>query len=204
MTPHARRFGAVALGAAVVAGCAFGRHDPASALRARRLMVPVAGLRPADVPDTFADVRDGGTRRHQALDIPAPRGTPVVAADDGTVLAIRTGGRGGRTVYATDPERRFVYYYAHLDQHRPELRKGTWIARGQVLGAVGTTGNASPGTPHLHFQVMLWPDDGRWWAGRPIDPRPFLLLPGTVTESGAACSRSTPTALRAELPDTGT
>ena len=179
MTPHARRLVAVALGAAVVAGCAF-RHDPAAALRKRRLMVPVAGLRPADVPDTFTDVRDGGTRRHQALDIPAPRGTPVVSADDGTVLAIRSSGRGGRTVYATDPDRRFVYYYAHLDRHRPELRKGATITRGQVLGAVGTTGNASPTAPHLHFQVMLWPDDGRWWAGRPIDPRPYLAIAGAT------------------------
>jgi peptidoglycan LD-endopeptidase LytH len=180
MTPHARRLVAVALGAAVVAGCAFGRHDPAAALRARRLMVPVAGLRPADVPDTFADGRDGDARRHQALDIPAARGTPVVSADDGTVLAIRSGGRGGRTVYATDPDRRFVYYYAHLDRHRPELRNGASIVRGQVLGAVGTTGNASPSAPHLHFQVMLWPDDGRWWAGRPIDPRPFLTIAGAT------------------------
>jgi murein DD-endopeptidase MepM/ murein hydrolase activator NlpD len=180
VTAGARRLVAVAVVAAVVAGCAFGRRDPAAALRARRLMVPVAGLRPADVPDTFGDVRDGGTRRHQALDIPAARGTPVLSTDDGTVLAIRTSGRGGRTVYATDPDRRFVYYYAHLDRHRPDLRKGATIARGQVLGAVGTSGNASPTAPHLHFQVMLWPDDGRWWAGRPIDPRPYLTIVGTT------------------------
>ena len=180
MRARARRLVAVALGAAVVAGCAFGRSNLAAALRARRLMVPVAGLRPADVPDTFDDVRDGGLRRHHALDIPAPRGTPVVSADDGTVLAVRTNGLGGLTVYATDPDRRFVYYYAHLDQHRPDLRKGATIARGQVLGSVGTTGNASPTAPHLHFQVMLWPDDGRWWAGRPIDPRPFLMIAGAT------------------------
>ena len=172
----------MALAAGVVAGCALvrGPDDVDRALRARRLMVPMAGVEPDQVPDTFDERRDGGGRRHGALDIPAPRGTLVVSADDGTVLAVRSSRLGGRTLYAPDPDRRFVYYYAHLDRHRPGLRQGTALARGQVLGDVGTTGNAPHGAPHLHFQVMVWPDDGRWWDGRPIDPRPFLVMPGAA------------------------
>jgi murein DD-endopeptidase MepM/ murein hydrolase activator NlpD len=142
-------------------------------------MVPVAGVDPADVPDTFDAARDGGRRRHEALDIPAPRGTPVVSTDDGVVLAIHESRAGGRTVYATDPDRRFVYYYAHLERYRTGLRAGTTLARGDVLGAVGTSGNADHDFPHLHFQVTVVGDDGDWRHGRAIDPRPFLARPGT-------------------------
>jgi murein DD-endopeptidase MepM/ murein hydrolase activator NlpD len=179
VTPAARRVAGAAVAAGLLAGCSLfrGRDDVAAALRTRELMVPVAGVRPADVPDTFDDPRDGGARRHEALDIPAPRGTPVVSADDGIVLALRTNQLGGRTVYAADPDRRFVYYYAHLDR-RTELPPGTSIARGDVLGTVGATGNADRREPHLHFQVMTYPETGRWWDGRPIDPRPFLARPG--------------------------
>jgi murein DD-endopeptidase MepM/ murein hydrolase activator NlpD len=156
--------------ATLLAGCSLFRRDDVAALRSRELMVPVAGVRPEDVPDTFDDSRSGG-RRHLALDILAPRGTPVVAADEGVVLALRENRRGGLTVYATDPERRFVYYYAHLDHYRAGLRRGDRIARGELLGYVGTTGNADRHEPHLHFQVMRFPDDGRWWDGTPIDAR---------------------------------
>jgi murein DD-endopeptidase MepM/ murein hydrolase activator NlpD len=168
----------------LVTGCAVLRgRDDTAALHARRLMVPVAGVRPEDVPDTFADTRDAGRRRHAALDIPSPRGTPVLSVDDGIVLAVRDNRRGGRTVYACDPGRRFVYYYAHLDRRRPDLRAGSSLARGDVLGTVGTTGNADGAGPHLHFQVMVYPDDGRWWDGRPVDPRPFLALAGRARQS---------------------
>ena len=172
---RARRYAATTL-ALALAGCGRARvadEDVVAALRARRLVVPVVGVRPADVPDGFDELR-GGRRRHGAIDIPAPRGTPVVSADDGVVLAVRVSPRGGRTVYATDPDRRFVYYYAHLDRWQPSLRAGTALARGDPLGAVGATGNADRAGPHLHFQVMVYPPDGHWWRGRPIDPRPFF------------------------------
>jgi murein DD-endopeptidase MepM/ murein hydrolase activator NlpD len=181
VTLAAPRVAGAALAACLLAGCSLfrGRTDVAAALRARDLMVPVAGVRPADVPDTFDERRDGGARRHGALDIPAPRGTPVVSADDGVVLALRTSRLGGRTVYASDPDRRFVYYYAHLDR-RTDLRPGTAIARGDVLGTVGTTGNADRREPHLHFQVTIYPESGRWWDGLAVDPRPFLMRVGRV------------------------
>lgn len=171
---------AMLLGAGVVLGCGLVRNRDAvtAALRARGLMVPVAGVDPADVPDTFDERRDAGRRRHRALDIPAPRGTPVVSADDGVVLAVRTSRLGGRSVYAADPDRRFVYYYAHLDRYRPGLRRGMALRRGDVLGAVGTSGNADRRGPHLHFQVLVYPSDGRWWHGEPVDPRPFFVHAG--------------------------
>jgi len=176
------RLAGAAVAAVALAGCAIlrGERDVGAALAARRLMVPVAGVRPSDVPDTFDAPRDGGTRRHGALDIPAPRGTPVVAADEGVVLAVRQNRLGGRVVYATDPDRRFVYYYAHLDRQRDGLRPGTRLARGDVIGAVGSTGNADRREPHLHFQVMVFPGDGAWWEGRPVDPRPYLAVPGVA------------------------
>ena len=183
-----RRTAVAALCAGAIAACApIRRHaDVEAALRSRQLMVPVAGVRPEDVPDTFDQTRDGGKRRHHALDILAPRGTPVVSTDDGTVLAVGASRLGGRSIYATDTEGRFIYYYAHLDRQEPGLRAGVAVVRGQVLGAVGTTGNAPRTAPHLHFQVTIRPADGRWWAGTPIDPRPFLVAPGAVTETGDA------------------
>jgi murein DD-endopeptidase MepM/ murein hydrolase activator NlpD len=182
VTGAARRAIAAALCVTALAACGplRRRADWEAALRSRRLMVPIAGVRPEDVPDTFDDLRDGGKRRHHALDIFAPRGTPIVSADDGIVLAVGASRLGGRSIYATDPDGRFVYYYAHLDRHHPGLRAGAEIVRGQVLGEVGTTGNAPRTAPHLHFQVTIRRDDARWWAGTPIDPRPFLVAPGRV------------------------
>lgn len=182
MTRGRARRAAVALVAIALGGCALlrGERNAGEALAARRLMVPVAGVQPSEVPDTFADPRDGGARRHGAVDIPAPRGTPVVAADEGMVLAVRTNRLGGRIVYATDPDRRFVYYYAHLDRQRDGLRPGTRLAQGDPIGAVGSTGNADRREPHLHFQVLLRAGDAAWWEGRPIDPRPYLVKPGAL------------------------
>ena len=141
----------------------------------RGLLVPVSGVIAAQLRDTFDEGRDGG-RVHRALDILAPRGTPVVAADDGRVLRVRQNALGGNTVYATDPAGRVVYYYAHLDAYRPGLAEGATIARGDLLGIVGTTGNAPKDTPHLHFQVMRMPPDGRYWDGDAINPYPLFLL----------------------------
>ena len=141
----------------------------------RGLLVPVAGVAVSQLSDTFDEGRDGG-RVHRALDILAPRGTPVLAADDGRVLRVRPNALGGNTVYTTDPEGRVVYYYAHLDAYQRGLTEGATVARGDVLGIVGTTGNAPKDTPHLHFQVMSMPADGKYWDGEAINPYPLFLL----------------------------
>jgi murein DD-endopeptidase MepM/ murein hydrolase activator NlpD len=143
-------------------------------LRAQGLRVPVQGVRAADVPSTFGERRDGGGRPHGALDILAARGTPVLAAADGRVLKLFESRAGGHTVYVADARGRWVYYYAHLDAYRPGLAEGQTVRAGDVLGAVGSTGNASPGTPHLHFAVARVADLRRWWAGTPVDPKPYL------------------------------
>lgn len=144
-------------------------------LRARHLVVPVAGADMSKVVDTFLDGRDGD-RVHHALDILAPRGTPILAADDGKVLRMSSNNLGGITMYTVDPLNRIVYYYAHMDHYNDAMTPGRTIVRGDTLGYVGTTGNAPKDTPHLHFQIMRWPADGKYWNGEPIDP--FELLGG--------------------------
>jgi murein DD-endopeptidase MepM/ murein hydrolase activator NlpD len=145
-----------------------------AALRAVGLRVPVAGVAPPRVPDSFGERRGGGSRPHEAIDILAPRGTPVVAAADGRVHKLFTSAAGGLTVYVLDPTGRLVYYYAHLDAYRPGLAEGQAVRAGDALGTVGASGNASPDAPHLHFAVARLDDPRRWWAGTPIDPKPFL------------------------------
>ena len=145
-------------------------------LRSRQLLVPVAGVRADRIPDTFKAPRGtDGSRRHEAVDILAPRGTPVVSADDGRVLKLRKNSAGGTTIYATDPAERIIYYYAHLERYREPIHEGMKLAKGDTIGFVGTTGNAPKNVPHLHFQVMRMPADGRWWGGDPIDPLPMLV-----------------------------
>lgn len=145
-------------------------------LRTRQLLVPVAGVPVDRIPDTYRAPRGrDGSRRHEAVDIMAPRGTPVLSADDGQVLKLRTNAAGGTTIYATDPEERIIYYYAHLDRYHGRLREGMKLAKGDTIGFVGTTGNAPKNVPHLHFQVMRMPADRRWWGGEPIDPLPMLV-----------------------------
>ncbi len=147
-------------------------------LRSRQLLIPVPGVRGADLPNTFDEARSGGARRHDAIDILAPRGTPVLSVDAGRIARIDTSDRGGLSLYATDPSGRFVYYYAHLDAYRRGLRDGQSLERGDTLGFVGTTGNAPPGTPHLHFAISLLGDPRRWWDGTAVNP--WLLLAGEI------------------------
>jgi murein DD-endopeptidase MepM/ murein hydrolase activator NlpD len=149
-------------------------------LREKEIAIPVAGVGSARIEDTFTAARDGGERQHNAVDILAPLNTPVLAADDGVVLRLSTNTLGGITIYATDKDQAFVYYYAHLDHYQRDLAVGQSIAKGDTIGFVGTTGNAPKNVPHLHFQIMLWPADGRWWNGEPINPYPFLR--GTATK----------------------
>ena len=144
-------------------------------LLARGIFIPVAGATLSQLHDNFDEGRDGG-RAHLALDIMAPRGTPVLSADSGRILRISVSSLGGNTIYATDPLGRVVYYYAHLDGYQPGLAQGALVARGDTLGFVGTTGNAPKDTPHLHFQVMRMPQDGKYWDGDPINPYPLILL----------------------------
>jgi murein DD-endopeptidase MepM/ murein hydrolase activator NlpD len=148
------------------------------ALRARGLVIPVAGVPPERIPDTFNAARSGA-RVHRATDILAPRGTPVLSADEGRVLRVSRNRFGGLVVYATDPDGRFVYYYAHLDRHADGIAEGTKLAKGDVIGYVGTTGNAPKDTPHLHFQVMRRERDKGYWEGTPLDARPFLVESGS-------------------------
>jgi murein DD-endopeptidase MepM/ murein hydrolase activator NlpD len=147
--------------------------DDVQYLRARRLIVPVVGVEPEDLHDDFNAARGGG-RRHNAIDILAPYGTPVVAADDGYILRLSRNRAGGIVVYATDPEERVVYYYAHLAGYFEGLNAGKAIAKGDTLGYVGTSGNAPENTPHLHFQIMRMRGGGRYWNGEPFNPYPLL------------------------------
>jgi murein DD-endopeptidase MepM/ murein hydrolase activator NlpD len=139
-------------------------------LKGRGLVVPVAGVEPAELRPTFDEMRGGGSRRHEALDILAPRGTPVVAAVDGRIAKLFTSKAGGLTIYQFDPEEQYSYYYAHLDRYAPGVVEGQTVTRGNVIGYVGTTGNAPPGTPHLHFAIFKLGPDKRWWEGEPVDP----------------------------------
>ncbi|GEM_PF-239796 len=146
-------------------------------LASLELMVPVAGVRPSQLRDSYDEPRGGG-RTHRAIDILAPRGTPVLSVDDGRVLRLRRSSLGGITIYAVDAGDHYVYYYAHLDHYAASLAEGKTVAKGEVIGYVGTTGNAPANVPHLHFQLMRRPNAARWWDGPPIDPTPFLVLPG--------------------------
>jgi len=138
-------------------------------LRLRSLLLPVRGIDLDDLHSSFADPRGSG-RRHQAIDILAPRGTDVVAVEDGVVAKLFTSVAGGLTVYQFDPSQTFVYYYAHLDRYAPGMREGLALRRGDAIGAVGTTGNAPENTPHLHFAILKLDPDKRWWGGTALDP----------------------------------
>lgn len=141
-------------------------------LRARDLMVPVQGVPRSRLIGSFREAR--GSRVHEALDIAAPRGTPVLAADNGTVLKLFTSRGGGLTIYIADPSKRFIYYYAHLDAYARGLAAGQSVVKGQQIGTVGTTGNAPANTPHLHFAILRNDDMTKWWQGTPLDPFPIL------------------------------
>jgi murein DD-endopeptidase MepM/ murein hydrolase activator NlpD len=149
-------------------------------LHYRGLLVPIAGIDASKIPNSFSDARDG-QRKHNAIDIFAKRGTPVLSADDGTILKVGTNTLGGNIVWAVDAHRRFVYYYAHLDRWADGLRDGMSIQRGDVLGYVGTTGNAPKNIPHLHFQLLRYTNDKRYYDGPPINPLPFFIMTTSTT-----------------------
>ena len=139
----------------------------------RELGVPVAGITAKSLHDTFNELR-GGTRPHEALDIMAPRGTPVLSAADGRVLKLFNSKPGGLMVYAVDSTERYILKYGHLDAYAPGLADGQPLKRGQQIGIVGTTGNAASGAPHLHFAMARAGDLKQWWLGAAVNPFPFL------------------------------
>ncbi|HKY21655.1 MAG TPA: M23 family metallopeptidase [Vicinamibacterales bacterium] len=143
-----------------------------ASLRSRSLLLPVRGIVADDLESSFHDAR-GSSRHHEAIDILAPRGTEVLAVEDGKVAKMFTSDAGGLTLYQFDPSETFVYYYAHLDRYASGIKEGMVLRRGDVIGVVGTTGNAPKDTPHLHFAIAKLDADRRWWGGTALDP--FLV-----------------------------
>ncbi len=139
------------------------------------ILIPVAGITRAELRDNYLQARGGGTRLHGAIDIMAPRNTPVVAAVDGTIRKIFTSAAGGLTLYQFDVPEERVYYYAHLERYASTAVEGQFVRRGTVLGYVGTSGNAAPDAPHLHFAIELLPPTKEWWKGTPVNPYPILM-----------------------------
>jgi murein DD-endopeptidase MepM/ murein hydrolase activator NlpD len=139
----------------------------------RELGIPLSGVAASALHDSYDEVR-GGTRTHEALDIPAPRGTPVLSAARGRVLKLFNSKPGGLMVYATDSTEHFILMYGHLDAYQPGLAEGQPLRRGQQIGIVGTTGNAATNVPHLHFAIARSSDVKQWWKGTPVNPYPLL------------------------------
>jgi murein DD-endopeptidase MepM/ murein hydrolase activator NlpD len=141
----------------------------------RNIIIPVQGVSAGDIQDTFDEAR-GAERKHEATDILAPRGTPVLAADDGEIKKLFLSKAGGLTLYQFDPTGEYCYYYAHLDRYADDMREGLTVRQGDVIGYVGTTGNAPPDTPHLHFGIFKLGPEKLWWKGIPINPYPILIM----------------------------
>lgn len=139
-------------------------------LRRHGLRLPIDDADIEVMKGGFAEGRDAGGRPHEAVDILAPRNTPIRAVEDGAIAKLFTSKAGGLTVYQFDPSGRFCYYYAHLERYAPGLHDGQHVSQGEVIGFVGTSGNAPPNTPHLHFAVFELDADRHWWKGRAIDP----------------------------------
>lgn len=142
-------------------------------LAQRDLLVPVQGVPRTKLQDTFDDARSQG-RVHNAIDIMSPRSTPVLATEAGRIVKLFTSNLGGLTIYQFDPTETYCYYYAHLDHYAPGLREGDQVAKGQVIAYVGSTGDASPDAPHLHFEITRLHPDKKWWQGDPVNPYPVL------------------------------
>jgi murein DD-endopeptidase MepM/ murein hydrolase activator NlpD len=146
------------------------RSDPIAELRRHNLRLPIEGADVESMKKGFAERRAGGARAHEAVDILSPRNTPVHAVERGTIAKLFLSKAGGITVYQFDPTEHFCYYYAHLQSYAGGLHEGQAVSGGDTIGYVGTSGNAPPNTPHLHFQIFELTPDRRWWDGRAIDP----------------------------------
>lgn len=148
--------------------------DDYELLARRQLTLPIQGLHARDIRDTFAQGRAEG-KLHEATDILAPQGTPVDAVEDGVIQKLFLSKPGGITIYEFDRAGVFCYYYAHLERYAGGLTEGMAVKRGDVIGYVGTTGNAPPQTPHLHFAIFKLGPEKHWWQGTAIDPYPVLI-----------------------------
>ena len=149
-----------------------GDEQGAKLLDRRLLVLPVVGAKASALTDQYQLAR--GERVHEAIDIMAPAGTPVVAVDDGRIAKLFTSRAGGYTVYHFDPSQQLAYYYAHLDRYAPGLKEGMEVRRGDLIGDVGSTGNANPQAPHLHFAVFRLGRPPKWWEGEAVNPYPAL------------------------------
>ena len=171
---------AVLISAALLRSCV--RIVPAGApepprpatVRAGGLLIPVEGVPPSALNDSFTQARASGARPHDAIDIMAARGRAVLAAADGRIEKLFWSGEGGRTIYERSADGRRIYYYAHLDSYAPGLAEGQAVRRGQRIASVGSTGNADPAAPHLHFAVHEMHPGEPWHGGRAVNPYPLL------------------------------
>ena len=149
--------------------------QPVDERAARELMIPVLNVRPSELSDTYTDSRGGGERLHEAIDIMAPQGTSVVAAAPGVIETLFESDAGGMTIYVRSNDGRTIHYYAHLDKYAEGLKEGQKVRRGQRLGEVGSSGNASADAPHLHFAILQTTKDAAWWEpANAVNPYPLL------------------------------
>lgn len=155
-----------------------GADAPVPAAPALSLIIPVEGITPAQLSDTFTDARGEG-RLHDAIDIMAPTGTPVRAVADGRIAKLFNSKAGGLTLYQFDATDTVAFYYAHLDRYADGVAEGQVLRQGDLVGYVGYTGNASPDGPHLHFAIMVLGPEKKWWQGAAINPYPYLRAGGS-------------------------
>jgi peptidoglycan LD-endopeptidase LytH len=175
---------AEALAAAVAPAVAALADAVPPALPAEPLLIPVQGVQPRQLSDTYTDSRGSG-RLHEAIDIMAPTGTPVLAVADGHVEKLFYSKPGGITLYQFDTTGRLAYYYAHLESYAAGIVEGRKLRRGEVIGYVGASGNANPAAPHLHFAVLALGPEKRWWKGTPSNPYPLMVPSTTAAAAGA-------------------
>ena len=170
---------------------AIAKVDGVTSTATQKLMIPVEGVKPADLSDNYNQAR-GTDRAHEALDIMAPKGTRVFATADGKVAKLFNSKQGGLTVYQFDPTETYAYYYAHLDRYADGIKEGDLLKRGDLVGYVGVTGNSDPNGPHLHFAVFELTPEKQWWKGTPLNPYPLMGDPApasTATTAAAAPTR---------------
>jgi len=163
-----------AAGSLLFAASLVSRADDYDLLSTRHLILPIEGLTVRDIHDTFDQGRAGG-KPHEASDLLAPRGTPIMAVEDGVIQKLFLSKPGGLTIYEFDLQNVYCFYYAHLDRYAEGLREGMHVKQGEVIGYVGTSGNAPPNTPHLHFAIFKLGLEKRWWQGVAINPYPLLI-----------------------------
>lgn len=157
-----------------------GDSEGAQLLAQKQLQMPVMGSAPGSLTDQFSQGRTG--HMHEAIDILAPAGTPVVAVEDGRIAKLFTSKAGGLTIYQFDPDGRLAYYYAHLQGYAPGVHEGMEVHRGDLIGYVGSTGNADAKVPHLHFTVFRLGTPAKWWEGEAVNPYPALVRAQPTTQ----------------------